>query len=110
MAGSVHAVSAVGARMLQETLASGPDAAVMRIAQDYGVAPQQVRVDLAVFLRDLGDQGLLCSRPCGLPRRRGTFGLARLVLRPSLHAAHRLLRSPEAKGLTLLALARLSFA
>jgi hypothetical protein len=110
MAGSFHAVSEVGARMLQETLASGTDAAVMRIAQDYGVAPQQVSDDVAVFLRDLEKQGLLCSRHGRPSRRRGTFGLARLVLRPSLHAAHRLLRSPKAKGLTLLALARLSFA
>jgi len=110
MAGSFHAVPAVGTRMLQETLASGADAAVTRIAQDYGVAPQQVRDDLAVFLRDLENQGLLCNRRSRLSRRRGTFGLARLVLRPSLHAAHRLMRSPEAKGRTLLALARLSFA
>jgi hypothetical protein len=109
MAGSFHAVSSVGARLLQETLASGPDAAVMRVSQNYGVAPQQVRDDLVVFLRGLEKQGLLCSRH-GRLSRRGSFGLARLVLRPSLHAAHRLLRSPNAKGRTLLALARLSCA
>src|SRR5262245_18233741 len=62
MAGSFHAVSEVGARMLQETLASGTDAAVTRIAPHYGVAPQQVRDDLAVFLRNLENQGLLYSR------------------------------------------------
>lgn len=110
LAGSFHAVSAIGARMLQETLARGPDAAVTRIAQDYDVGPEQVRGDLADFLRSLEKQGLLCSPYRRLSRRRDSFGLARLVLRPSLRAAHRLLRSPEAKGRALLALARISFA
>ena len=58
MAGGFHAVSAVGARMLQETLANGAAAAATRIAEDYGVARGQVQDDLAVFLRDLQKQGL----------------------------------------------------
>jgi hypothetical protein len=110
MAGSFHAVPAVGARMLQETLSRGPDAAATRLAEDYGVAPHQVRGDLAVFLRDLEDHGLLCSQSRRSRRRRGSSGLARFLLRPCLDAAHRLLRSPEARGRALLALARLSFA
>ncbi len=110
MAGSFHAMSTVGARMLQETLATGPDMAVTRIAQDYGVAPQQVSDDLAIFLRDLTNKGLLYSRHHPLTRGRGSFGLARLALKPCLRATHRVLRSAKARGFTLLALARLSFA
>jgi hypothetical protein len=110
MAGSFHAVSAVGARMLKETLATGPDMAVTRIAQDYGVAPQQVSDDLAVFLRGLENEGLLCGRLRRLRQGRSGFGLASLVVKPSLRATHQVLRSPKTKGFTLLALARLSFA
>jgi len=101
---------AVGARMLQETLANGPGAAVTRIAEDYGVARQQVQADLAVFLRDLESQGLLCSQSSRRHRRSGSFGLARLLLRPALHSAHRRLRSSETRARILLGLARLSFA
>ena len=110
MAGGFHAVPAVGARMLQETLTNGADAAATRIAEDYGVARQQVQNDLDVFLGELGKQGLLRSQRSRRGRPGGASGLARLLLRPSLDAAHRLLRSPEAKARTLLALARLSFA
>lgn len=110
MAGGFHAVPTVGTRMLRETLTNGADAAATRIAKDYDVARQQVQNDLAVFLRDLEKQGLLRSQRNRQPRRSGSFGLARLLLRPSLHGAHRLLRSPETKARTLLALARLSFA
>jgi hypothetical protein len=109
MGGKFHAVSAIGTRMLQETLATGPDAAVMQIAEYYDVDQQQVRGDLRNFLQHLEKQGLLCSPYRPLSRRRGSSGLARLVLRPMLYAVHRL-RSSEAKGRALLALARLSFA
>ena len=68
MAGGFHAVPAVGARMLQETLANGASAAAIRIAEDYGVAREQVQRDLAAFLRDLEKQGLLCGQH---KRRRG---------------------------------------
>src|SRR5262245_63298892 len=108
MAGEFHAVPAVGARMLEETLKNGVGAAAARIAAEYGVSLQRVQNDLAVFLRDLEKQGLLYSQ-CNRQRRR-SLGPARLLLRPSLHAAHRLLRSPGAKAVTLLSLARLSFA
>ena len=108
MAGRFHAVPAVGARMLQETLANGAALAATRIAEDYGVARQQVQNDLAVFLRDLEKQGLLCSRRNRC--RSGALGPARLLLRPALHAAHRLLRSPDEQARALLGWARLSFA
>jgi hypothetical protein len=108
MAGEFHAVPPVGARMLQEILKNGTDATVARIAEEYGVARKQVETDLGVFLRDLESQGLLCRQ--GNRRRGGTFGLARSLLRPALHAAHRLPRFPETKARILLALARLSFA
>jgi hypothetical protein len=108
MAGAFHAVPAVGARMLQETLKNGADAAAARIAEEYDVAREHVAADLAVFLRDLESQGLLCGRRHR--RRRGSFGLARLLLRPALRAAHRLPRSAQAKARIFLTLARLSFA
>jgi hypothetical protein len=107
MTGGFHAVPAVGARMLKETLANGAIAAATRIAAHYGVARQQVENDLTVFLSELERQGLLCRERSA---RGDASGLARLLLRPSLDATHRLLRSPEAKARTLLALARLSFA
>ena len=107
MAGGFHAVPAVGARMLRETLTSGAAAAATKIAEDYRVDRQQVQNDLAGFLRDLESQKLLSSQR-SRPRRSGV-GLARLLLRPALHGAHGLLGSPEKKARTLLALARLSF-
>jgi hypothetical protein len=66
MAGGLYAVPAVGARLLQETLMNGHAAAAARIAEDYGVAHEQVQNDLAVFLRDLETQGLLCKTPSPL--------------------------------------------
>jgi hypothetical protein len=108
MAGGFHAIPAVGARMLQETLADGAAKAAARIADEYGVAHGQVQDDLAVFLRDLEQQGLLCSERNR--RRTGALGPARLLLRPALGAAHRLLRSPDRQARALLGLARLSFA
>jgi len=110
MAGSFHAVTAVGARMLKETLANGAAAAATRIAADYGVDRQQVQNDLAVYLGDLEKQGLLCRERSRRGRPGDGGGLARLLLRPWLEATHRLLRSPEAKARSLLALARLSCA
>jgi hypothetical protein len=108
MAGGFHAVPAVGARMLQETLTGGAAAAAKRIAEDYGVAQQQVQDDLAVFLRDLERQRLLCTPRTG--RRGGTLLPARLLLRPALSAAHRVLQGPDKQARVLLGLARLSFA
>jgi hypothetical protein len=110
LSGGFHAMSAVGARMLQETLRNGAAAAATRIAEDYGVAREQVQNDLAAFLRDLKNQRLLGGQCSRRDHRRGTLAPARMLLRPALHAAHRLLRSPEAKARTLLGLARLSFA
>jgi hypothetical protein len=56
----------------------------------------------------LESQGLLCRQRHR--RRDGDFGLARLLLRPALYAAHRLPRTAAAKARILLASARLSFA
>ena len=109
MARGFHAVPAVGTRMLQETLANGAAAAATRIAEDYGVARQQVQNDLAVFLHDLEKQGLLSNQRN--PGRRGSssLGLAHRLLRPSLRAAHRLSHTPEKRTQALLGLALLSF-
>jgi hypothetical protein len=108
MRGGFHAVPAVGARMLQETLANGAAAAAARVAEDYGVAHRQVADDLAVFLHDLEQRGLIGRRRDR--RRREALAPARLLLRPAIGTAYRLLRSPEAQARALLALARLSFA
>jgi hypothetical protein len=110
MGGGFHAMPAVGARMLRETLANGAAAAATRIAADYGVARQQVESDLTVFLRDLEGQGLLRSRNSHRSGLTIRAGLARLLLGPAIPATHRCLRSPEAKARALLGLARLSFA
>jgi hypothetical protein len=67
-----------------------------------------VHDDLAVFLRDLERQGLVCSK-----RTRGQGGAllpARLLLRPAVGAVPRLLKSPDKQARALLSLARLSFA
>jgi hypothetical protein len=109
MAGRFHAVPAVGTLMLQETLANGTGAAVNRIAQDYGVDAGQVRNDLDVFLGELEDQGLLCSRGTRQRWLIAKTRLARLFLRPALYGIHRAFRSQEAKARLLLGLARLSF-
>jgi hypothetical protein len=109
MAGRFHAVPAVGTLMLQETLAHGAEAAVQRITQEYGVKPGQVQHDLDVFLRELENQGLLCSLENRQRRRGAGAWLARLVLRPALSAIQRLFRAPESKARALLGLARISF-
>jgi hypothetical protein len=109
MAGCFHAVPAVGALMLRETLGRGAGAAVQRIAQEYGVEPRQVRKDLDDFLRELEDQGLLYSLGNPQPRRGTGVGLARLFLRPALHGIQRLCRAPELRARALLGLARISF-
>jgi hypothetical protein len=109
MAGRFHAVPAVGTLMLQQTLAHGADAAVQRIAQEYGVEPRQVQRDLDVFLRELEGQGLLCSVANRQCRRAAGVGLARLILRPALYGIERLFRASESKARALLGLARISF-
>ena len=108
MAGRFHAVPKIGARMIEETLRNGAAGAASLIADSYGIARQQVEEDLAVFLCDLENQGLL-SRQNNRRSRSGSLGLVRALLRPSLRATHRFLKSPESKARTLLGLARLSF-
>jgi hypothetical protein len=110
MAGSFHALPAVGTRMLQETLARGSEAAITQIAKEYGIDPQQVRNDLAAFLLELETQGLLCRQGSRPRSGRSALGLARFLLKPSLNAVHRFLRLPKTKSRALLALARVSFA
>jgi hypothetical protein len=108
MSGDFHAVPAVGARMLQETLGLGAAAAVSRIAAHYGVAREQVQNDLPAFLSELESQGLLYSRGRGRCHRKSGLALARMLLQPCLLATHRL-RSSDAKARILLVVARLSF-
>jgi hypothetical protein len=110
MAGRFHAVPAVGALMLRETLARGTAAAVNQIAEEYGVDAGQVQQDLDVFLRELEGQGLLCSRRNRQGWRVANINLARLLLRPALSWIHRAIRGREAKARALLGLARTSFA
>lgn len=45
-----HGLSGVAARMLRTTLDVGPDAAVERLAREYGVPPERVRDDLVTLL------------------------------------------------------------
>jgi hypothetical protein len=104
MGGCFYTVSAVGAEMLQATLAHGVTAAVRQIARRYRADVQQVRADLEAFLRDLVRRGLLHARQ---HRRRTT--LPSLILRPSLHCIRHWLRPGKVRAAALLTLAWLSF-
>lgn len=108
MTGSFHAISAVGARMLQAVLADGAAAAVPKIAEHYGVGRQQIEADLAIFLRDLMDRRLLCAR--GQQRAGGNSGIVARLMRLAVQSVHGLAGRPETKARFLLPLARLSFA
>jgi hypothetical protein len=109
MAGRFHAVPAVGTLMLRETLSQGTEEAANRVAQEYGVELRQVQHDLDIFLRELEDQGLLCSPRNRQRWRRPGIGLARLFLRPALRCIHWAFRSRQWKARALLGLARISF-
>lgn len=108
MAGSFHAVSASGARMLQAVLADGAAGAVPRIAEHYGVGRQQIEADLATFLRDLESRRLL--RSPGERRAGGNRSITAELMGRTVQAVHCLWRRPETKARFLLPLARLSFA
>ena len=107
MAGSFHAVSAVGARMLHAVLADGAAAAVPRLAEHYGVDHARVEGDLTVFLRDLEGRGLLRAR--GNVREEKRRGLAAPLVERIVGAVHRCVRDPARKARSLLVLARISF-
>ena len=105
--GYFHAVSATGAKMLQETLRCNPEAAAERVAAEYGADVSQVRADLSLFLVDLERRGLV-RRSRGRWGRAGTM-LASLLLTSSLRCVELGARFSEAKPLILLTLAYLSF-
>jgi hypothetical protein len=54
-----YAVPPVAALMLRETLENGTDAAVQRIAADYGVEQDLVEADLKTFLATLEKRGII---------------------------------------------------
>ncbi len=81
MGGDFHAVCAIGAEMLRETLQHGVPAAVERIAGRYAADAEQVRHDLDEFLRDLVRRGLVQRRR--RPHRSNSL-LAAAVMRPVL--------------------------
>src|SRR5262249_60163585 len=69
MDGQFHALSAVAAVMLRETLAGGEEAAGPAVAGRDGADPPVVAPGLSVFLRRLGQKGLLGAAGAGRPRR-----------------------------------------
>lgn len=108
MAGSFHAISAIGAHMLQAVLTHGAAAAVPQLAEHYGVGRQQIEADLAIFLRDLESRRLLRG-PGELPVS-GNRGVIARLMRSVVQAVYGLSRRPETTARLLLPLARLSFA
>lgn len=109
MSGQFHAVSAVGAKMLQETLEQVTAVAVRRIASQYGVDARQVQMDLDVFLRELERQQLIRRHPSRRRIHRLSTTLTSLLLSPALGCIHLCARSLKAKAWCLLILARFSF-
>jgi hypothetical protein len=106
LGGRCFAFSAVGTVMLQQTLQSGPAAAVRAITGRYGVAEQQARADLDVFLKDLQRRRLLLGP--GQRRRRSHSKLSVLLLGPALFCIHRAIWPLKARAWALLALARIA--
>jgi hypothetical protein len=105
--GYFHAISATGAKMLQETLERGSEAAARRIAEQYDVDAHQIRADLDAFLADLERRQLVC-RFRGRQRSASTI-LVSLFLASTLRCAHLGANSLKAKALHLLTLAYFSF-
>lgn len=108
MAGSFHAVSAVGMRMLQAVLAEGSAGAVPQIVEHYCVGRHQIEADLAIFLRDLEGRRLLHDR--GQQLASDNRGIVPQLIGRTVRAVQSLSRHPETKARCLLPLARLSFA
>lgn len=107
MTKSFHAVSAVGARMLQTTLAVGVDDAIPLLSQHYDVERQQIEADLTSFLSDLESQGLL--RRHGQRLAVGDNGRLVTTFMSRIISTIHLLPTPATKTWLFLILARLSF-
>lgn len=108
MSGRFYAVSALGARMLQDTLAQGTAAAVRSIAAQYRVDTTQVQRDVDTFLHELAKARLICH-----PLRRGRGRQASsivtsLLLLPTLRGIYRCTPSLRSRAWALLTLARLA--
>jgi len=106
--GRFYAVSAIGAQMLQETLARGPAAAVQQIANRYAVNPRQVQTDLRAFLDALKAQRLVGSSSARPGVRRPRVTPASLLVGPALDFVNRFLRPWDIRARVLLPLASLS--
>jgi hypothetical protein len=110
LGGRFWAVSAMGAQMLREAMAQGPQAAVHQVAAQYDVPVQQVQTDIDRFLRTLEAQGLI-HRQCASPRTHRLAGLwPSLLLTPMLTFLRYFMRPTPWAVWVLLALARLSCA
>ena len=107
MTENFHAVSAVGARMLQTTLAVGVESAIPLLAQHYHADRQQIAADLNSFLSDLESQGLL--RRHGQRLAAGDRGRLVTKLMSGIIRIVHLLPKPTTKAWLFLLLARLSF-
>jgi hypothetical protein len=108
LGGEFYAIGQVGATMLAETLARGPQAAALAIAERFGVAIDRVESDLQLFLKQLQDKGLLQRGPAPAARRGGKV-LPYVVILFTLRILQHGVRSLRVKAWILLALARLCF-
>jgi hypothetical protein len=77
--GRFYALDPVGSRMLALCLEHGADETAARVAAEYDAAPEQVREDLAVLLRDLEGKRLLASARRGPMRAFLLAGLGGLL-------------------------------
>jgi hypothetical protein len=102
-----YGLSVVATRMLQTTLQLGPDAAVERLAEEYGAPPERIRNDLAAFLTDLELKRIIRqTKDRGISDRVGR-SLSWAAVTPMLWWI-RLIRGQRAKISLLLALALLN--
>jgi hypothetical protein len=84
LGGRFHGLSAVATRMLRAVLDLGTDAAVDRIAKEYGAPRERIVGDLTTFLTDLERKRLIRrARDRRITARTGRY-LARAVFVPML--------------------------
>lgn len=107
MNGKFFAVGPVGAEMLRIALESGPDAAVARIAGQYGVDPERVLADLDALVADMQARGILLR---GTNDRHPAGRLGARLVAGLVGGLFRMVTGPRSRVVVALAASRLSFA
>jgi Transglutaminase-like superfamily len=109
LGGNFYAVTAIGAKMLQETFDRGTVGAVQSIAATYNIEARQVQADLDIFFQKLEKQRLIYRAGSHQPLSKPSITLPFLVLVPLLFFIHHCISSLKWRAWSLLTLARLSF-